>query len=181
VRGGERPLTEADVSAFIMRGFVKVEHAFSREVADQCRGLLWEQLGLSPDEPLGWTRPVIRLGSQDAEPCRRAGHTPRLDGALDQLVGEGRWVGQDGVGGTTVVRFPVEGDPGDDGWHIDGSFEQDGSYWVNVRSDGRSLLMLSSSRTWTSTTLRRGSASALIWTSRLRWLMPDTPACRSRT
>jgi hypothetical protein len=41
-----------------------------------------------------------------------------------------------------AVRFPVEGDPGDDGWHIDGSFANDGAYWVNVRSDGRSLLML---------------------------------------
>jgi phytanoyl-CoA dioxygenase PhyH len=142
VRGGERPLTQADVWAFITRGFVRLERAFSRELADECRGLLWEQLGLSPDEPEGWTRPVMRLGSQDAEPFHRAGHTPRLDGAFDQLVGEGRWVGQQGVGGTVVVRFPVEGDPGDDGWHIDGSFERDGSYWLNVRSDGRSLLML---------------------------------------
>jgi hypothetical protein len=31
------------------------------------------------------------------------------------------------------VRFPVEGAPGDDGWHIDGSFERDGSDSVNVR------------------------------------------------
>jgi Phytanoyl-CoA dioxygenase (PhyH) len=40
------------------------------------------------------------------------------------------------------VRFPVEGDPGDDGWHIDSSFEKNGSWWVNMRSDGRALLML---------------------------------------
>jgi hypothetical protein len=138
----DRPLSEEDVWAFITRGFVRLEGAFPREVAVECRAVLWEQLGLSPDQPEGWTRPVIRLGSQGAEPFRRAGHTPRLDRALDQLVGEGRWVGQPGVGGTTVVRFPIEGDPGDDGWHIDGSVEKNGSYGVNVRSDGRSLLML---------------------------------------
>ena len=56
--------------------------------------------------------------------------------------GLGRWRAQDGLGGTTPVRFPVEGDPGDDGWHIDGSYSHDDEYWVNVRSDGRSLLML---------------------------------------
>jgi Phytanoyl-CoA dioxygenase (PhyH) len=138
----EGPLSDADISAFITRGFVRLHEAFPRELADECRALLWEQLGLSPDEPEGWSRPVIRLGSQDAEPFRRAGNTTRLHGAFDQLVGKGRWVGQEGVGGTMVVRFPVEGDPGDDGWHIDGSFDKDGSYGVNVRSDGRSLLML---------------------------------------
>lgn len=138
-----RPLTEEDIWAFMTRGFVRLQEAFPREVAAECRALLWEQLGLSPHEPETWTSPVIRLGSQDGEPFRQAGNTTRLHGAFDQLVGEGRWVGQPGVGGTTVVRFPVEGDPGDDGWHIDGSFEgEDGSYRVNVRSEGRSLLML---------------------------------------
>ena len=46
------------------------------------------------------------------------------------------------MGGTTVVRWPVEGDAGDDGWHIDLSFERDGGWWANDRSEGRSLLML---------------------------------------
>jgi ectoine hydroxylase-related dioxygenase (phytanoyl-CoA dioxygenase family) len=47
------------------------------------------------------------------------------------------------MGGTTAVRFPVDGDPRDDGWHIDGSYEgPDGGYWVNHRSRGRALLML---------------------------------------
>ena len=126
----------------MLAGFVRLEQAFPRGLADECRGLLWEQLEPRPDEPQTWTRPVIRLGSQDAPPFREASHTPRLLGAFDQLVGEGRWGIQDGLGGTVAVRFPVEGDPGDDGWHVDGSFAKDDSWWVNLRSDGRSLLML---------------------------------------
>jgi ectoine hydroxylase-related dioxygenase (phytanoyl-CoA dioxygenase family) len=47
------------------------------------------------------------------------------------------------MGGTVAVRFPIDGDPGDDGWHIDGSYVgPDGEYWVNARSEGRALLML---------------------------------------
>jgi len=33
-------------------------------------------------------------------------------------------------------------DPGDAGWHIDGSYDVDGAWWVNVRSRGRGLLAL---------------------------------------
>ena len=47
-----------------------------------------------------------------------------------------------------MVRFPHADDPGDTGWHIDASFpvpERPDSYFdwrINVRSDGRALLML---------------------------------------
>lgn len=120
-----------------------LEEAFSRELADECRELLWEQTGLSPDERSSWTQPVIRLGTQESRPFDDAMHTSRLLSAFDQVVGVGRWESQDGLGGTTPIRFPVEGDPGDDGWHIDGSFRR-GDSWgrVNVCSDGRALLML---------------------------------------
>ena len=33
-------------------------------------------------------------------------------------------------------------DPGDAGWHIDGSYDVDGQYWVNVHSRYRGLLAL---------------------------------------
>jgi hypothetical protein len=138
------PFNPEELEAFVRRGFLALRQAFPRSLADECRAAMWEQLGLSPDEPERWTRPVIRLGSQKGSIFHQAAHTPRLMAAWDQLVGEGRWKAQDGLGGTTPVRFPVEGDPGDDGWHIDGSFEHEGQYWVNVHSKGRALLMLSS-------------------------------------
>ncbi|HYY03190.1 MAG TPA: phytanoyl-CoA dioxygenase family protein [Gaiellaceae bacterium] len=134
-------LTPADVEAFVVRGFVRLEEAFPRELAATCRDLLWEQLEVSED-PATWTGPSIRLGPQTAEPFHEAAHTERLRSAFDQLVGSGRWIAGDGLGGTIVVRFPVEEDPVDAGWHIDGSFPKDNSWWVNVRSEGRSLLML---------------------------------------
>jgi phytanoyl-CoA dioxygenase PhyH len=137
-----KPLRAEEVEQFLYRGFVPLREAFSQAVADECRAALWEQLALSPNDPSGWTKPVIRLGSQDGPPFREASASPRLRSAWDQLVGEGRWAAQEGVGGSVAVRFPVEGDPGDDGWHIDGSFAKNDSWWVNVRSEGRSLLML---------------------------------------
>jgi hypothetical protein len=135
-------LTQADVDSFLMRGFVRLEEAFPRELAATCRGLLWEQLDVSPDDESTWTHPSIRLGSQSAEPFHEAAHTDRLCSAFDQLVGKGRWVAGDGLLGTVVVRFPVEEEPVDAGWHIDGSLAKNNSWWVNVRSEGRSLLML---------------------------------------
>ena len=107
------PLSDEEVRQFVFKGFVRLREAFSRALAAECRALLWEQLGLSPDEPERWTKPVVRLGSQDAEPFRQAAHTARLYGAFDQLVGEDRWRAHPNLGGTIPVRFPVEGDPGD--------------------------------------------------------------------
>ena len=46
------------------------------------------------------------------------------------------------MGGSIPVRFPSQADPGDAGWHIEGSFEADGDWWVNYRSRARGLLAL---------------------------------------
>jgi Phytanoyl-CoA dioxygenase (PhyH) len=137
-----KPLTPGEVEAFVVRGFHRLREAFPRSLADECRRLMWQQLGLSADRPDEWTQPVVRLFSHTGSAFHDAAHTPPLEAAWDQLVGAGRWRAQEGLGGTTPVRFPVPGDPGDDGWHIDGSFDHDGEYWVNVNSKGRSLLML---------------------------------------
>jgi hypothetical protein len=136
------PLSDAEITAFIENGFVPLREAFPRSLADRCRQLLWEQTGLDPDDRAGWTQPVLRLGSQYAEPFCQAANTPHLHGAFDQLVGQGRWIAHPHLAGTVVVRFPVEDKPGDDGWHVDTSFEKDGEWHANLHSDGRSLLML---------------------------------------
>ncbi|MGI9614336.1 MAG: phytanoyl-CoA dioxygenase family protein [Acidimicrobiales bacterium] len=44
--------------------------------------------------------------------------------------------------GTFPVRFPSPLDPGDAGWHNDGSFGDPPSYKVNFASRGRALLLL---------------------------------------
>src|SRR5690349_5595514 len=84
------PLTPDEVESFMVRAFHALRHAFPREVADECRALMWQQLGLSPDRPDEWAQPVVRLGSQKGSPFHDAAHTPRLEAAWDQLVGAGR-------------------------------------------------------------------------------------------
>ncbi|MGC4046506.1 MAG: phytanoyl-CoA dioxygenase family protein [Armatimonas sp.] len=135
-------LTEGDIQGFIQNGYVRLRQAFPRELAEQCRQLLWEQTGLSPEDPEDWNQPVIRLGSQTAEPFRQAANTPRLYSAFDQLVGPGRWIAHPHLAGTVVIRFPVDTAPDDDGWHIDTSFEHEGRWHANIHSKGRALLML---------------------------------------
>jgi hypothetical protein len=141
----EQPsLTPGQVQTFIDDGFVTVEGAFSPELAKRCRGELWAEIGLSPDEPEGWIEPVIRVMSKSTPPFVEAANTPRLHKAYDQLVGDGRWIMPQGLG-TFPIRFPSPEAPGDDGWHIDVSFGDSPDFmeWrANVKSSGRALLML---------------------------------------
>jgi len=139
-------LTEEQVqAAFIDDGFVRIDDAFDADLAKRCRDELWAEIGLSPDEPEAWTRPVIRVGSKSSPPFVEAANTPRLHRAYDQLVGHGRWFAPAGYG-TFPIRFPSPDAPGDDGWHVDVSFGTDAADFLewraNVKSSGRALLML---------------------------------------
>lgn len=139
------PLSDAQVASFIGDGFVRIDNAFSAEIADECRAILWKDTGANPDDPSTWTRPVIRLGHYAQPPFRAAANTPLLHLAYDQLVGKGRWVPPQALG-TFPVRFPSPNDPGDAGWHVDVSFGTDNpdffEWRANVTSKGRQLLML---------------------------------------
>lgn len=133
---------DAQVQHFIEDGFVRLEHAFPRELADEGRKILWRDTGCDPNDPKTWTKPVIRLGDYAQEPFRQAANTPLLHAAFDQLVGAGRWVPRGSLG-TFPIRFPSLDDPGDAGWHADASFMgEDGSWRLNVNSQVRALLML---------------------------------------
>ncbi|MGE0240547.1 MAG: phytanoyl-CoA dioxygenase family protein [Parvibaculaceae bacterium] len=137
-------LTSAEVQAFIADGFIKIENAFSSGLAEQCRDELWVEIGLLPDKPDSWTRPVVRVGSKSSPPFIAAANTPGLHRAYDQLAGERRWLAPTGLG-TFPIRFPSPESPGDDGWHVDVSFggNHDFMEWrANVKSSGRALLML---------------------------------------
>ena len=140
-----RELSPADIDAFMRDGFVRVDEAFPRPLADEARAILWRATGCDPDDPKTWTRPVIRLDQFGQPPFVAAANTAVLTRAFDQLVGEGRWVPRQTLG-TFPVRFPSEIEPGDDGWHVDMSFggtPDDFLSWrINVSSRGRALLML---------------------------------------
>lgn len=130
---------------FIEDGYIKIENAFGADHAARCREELWTATGLSPYEPEGWTRPVVRVGFMSSPPFVEAANTPVLHEAYDLLAGEGRWIAPKGLG-TFPIRFPSPQAPGDDGWHVDMSFGTDNPDFMewrsNVKSSGRALLML---------------------------------------
>ena len=145
---GAQALSRAQIQQFIREGFVKIDEAFPRELADQGRAILWHDTGCDPVDPATWTKPVIRLGMYGQEPFARAANTPVLHAAFDQLAGPEHWLPRMDLG-TFPIRFPSPHDPGDAGWHIDSSFAlettdpKDFLDWrVNVTSKGRALLML---------------------------------------
>ena len=138
-------LGAAEITSFIRDGFVRLDAAFPRQIAEQARAILWKATGCDPDDRSTWTRPVIRLDQFGQPPFRDAANMPVLHHAFDQLVGRGRWLPRKTLG-TFPVRFPSCDAPGDDGWHLDMSFGTDApdfmEWRVNVRSRGRALLML---------------------------------------
>ncbi|MCW5831120.1 MAG: phytanoyl-CoA dioxygenase family protein [Labilithrix sp.] len=139
-------LSAAQIEGFVVDGFVRIDDAFPRELADSCRRILWLATGCREDEPSTWTRPVVRIGEVPNPLFREAANTPTLRAAFDSLVGPGRWLPRGSLG-TFPIRFPSPDDPGDCGWHVDASFgsenEPDFLRWrVNVASKGRALLML---------------------------------------
>ncbi len=135
-------LSDAQIQQFIQEGFIRIDQAFPRRLADEGRAILWRDTGCDPNDPATWTKPVIRLGDYSQEPFRLAANAPLLQEAFDQLVGQGRWLPRGSLG-TFPVRFPSDDDPGDAGWHAEASFAgEDGSWRLNVSSKGRALLML---------------------------------------
>jgi hypothetical protein len=141
-------LGATQIQQFIDDGFIRLEGAFPRRLADEGRAILWRDTECDPHDPQTWTQPVIRLGGYGQEPFKEAVNTPQLHEAFDQLVGKGRWEPRASLG-TFPIRFPSPDDPGDAGWHLDASFADEGSdpddflsWRVNVHSKGRALLML---------------------------------------
>jgi hypothetical protein len=70
---GARVLSDAQIQQFIRDGFLKIEAAFPRDLADQGRSILWWDTGCDKGDPTTWTKAVIRLGMYGQEPFARAG------------------------------------------------------------------------------------------------------------
>jgi hypothetical protein len=141
-------LSASQVRRFVDDGVLRIDQAFSPQVAEAVRHVLWRDSGCDPDDPRTWTRPVIRLGEYAGPPFSDAIDTPLLRGSFDGLVGKGRWLPRTSIG-TFPLRFPSAADPGDTGWHIDVSFAGKDSnptdyltWHANVSSKDRALLVL---------------------------------------
>ena len=146
---------------FEQKLYRQLDELLPADVIIGCQNVVWRDLssrGIERCNRSTWTQPVVRLSTPDAGPFVAAGTAPELWEAYDQLLGDGTWSKRQGVGGTIPVRFPSEANPGDAGWHIDGSFDgPDGSYWVNARSKMRGLLVLSLPIVWTALAMTMAS------------------------
>ena len=139
-------LTAEQINRFILDGFVKIEHAFPTELAEQCRSVLWKATKCNPDDAATWAQPVVRIGEIGLDAFKRATNTAVLHRAFDQLAGKDKWLPRETLG-SFIVRFPNKISAGDTGWHVDAGFPGDdaGDYlkWrINFNSKGRALLML---------------------------------------
>ena len=135
-------LSADEIRRFVTDGSLRLEHAFDRELAAACVAELWTSLDADPNDASTWSEPVSRVAGSISPILLDAINTPRLVGAIDDVVGVGQWQPRSVGYGTFPVRFPSIVDPGDAGWHIDGSFGHPPWYSVNFASRGRALLLL---------------------------------------
>src|SRR5205809_1490003 len=133
------------VDDFCDDGFLAVRGAVAPDIVRACVEVIESELlarAVDTRDPATWTEPVVRLPCPDGPEFAAAGTSPALLQTYDALLGPGNWVQREGVGGTLPIRFPSLKDPGDAGWHIDGSYDVNGKWWVNVHSRVRGLLAL---------------------------------------
>ncbi|PWG80619.1 phytanoyl-CoA dioxygenase family protein [Pararcticibacter amylolyticus] len=139
-------LSKEQIEHFIYDGFVRIDNAFSKEVANAALDILWQDIPFDRSNPGSWTEPVIRLGMYLQEPFIKSVNTPSLYTIFDELLGSNTWIPCKSVG-TFPVRFPTGKLPNDTGKHVDVSFPGDDpenyfTWRANIRSKGRALLML---------------------------------------
>lgn len=137
-------LSDQQVEQFIEEGYVTIPAAFSRDIADQCKELLWQDLDVQRDDPSSWIHPVIRLGEKTDSAFVLSANSETLITAYKQLAHQ-NWISRTSMG-TFPIRFPSKTIPTDIGWHVDASYGvklEDFMDWrINMFSRGRALLML---------------------------------------
>jgi hypothetical protein len=107
-----RALSDDQIQQFIRDGFIRIDRAFPRELADEARTILWRDTGCDPHNQATWTKPVIRLSGYKDAPFLKAERTPVLHAAFDQIVGEGRWrLGSLGFGARLSYASPIRMSP----------------------------------------------------------------------
>jgi hypothetical protein len=132
-----------DVDEFADNGFLKLDQAAPREIADAARQLIWAQIGLSEDRPESWNAPVVWAADlTGAGPFGVLVGSRKLADALDAVCGAGGWQPR-GALGNIPVRFPVPPVVDDRGWHVDlNTPRRDGTWAVSGRPHTVLLLTL---------------------------------------
>ena len=69
-------LNSKQIERFIREGFVRIDNAFERGIAEEARAILWKDMDARFDDPSTWTRPVVRLGWYSFTCVIRSSFTP---------------------------------------------------------------------------------------------------------
>jgi hypothetical protein len=136
---------EGVIDDFCANGFLVLRGAVAPEVIRACVKVIEDELraqSVDPQDPKTWTEPLVRFPCPEGPEFAAAGTAPALWKMYDALLGSGRWIQRQGVGGLLPIRFPSAKIPHDAVWHIDGSYDVGGQWWVNVYSRHRGLLAL---------------------------------------
>ena len=115
-------LTKSQIEQFIEEGYVRLEGGFSPETAASCREILWKRIGLNPEDSSTWTKQLIHLAESFSEGAFQEVWTPRIEGAFDDALGEGRYRKLNHYGWWPISFPGFESAPWDvvPGWHVDG-------------------------------------------------------------
>ncbi len=138
-------LHSEQINNFIKHGYLKLENAFSQDLAAECRESIWDHIGHHLKETPPWPEPVIRVNAMKNRCFIEAAHTPQLVAAYDELT-NGNWIPKTSLG-SFPIRFPSTKKAIDTGWHVDASFspESNSNYmqWrINFQTTKRALLLL---------------------------------------
>ena len=108
--------SDSEVEQFISEGYVMLRHAFSRELAAECREFVWKQVPLW-EHCTTFGQPMVQIQNVFGCPPFDRIMNERLSSGLDQIVGVDRWRFY-GLYGWWSLLFPGFQGPG--GWHVDG-------------------------------------------------------------
>ena len=107
------------VDEFAENGYVKIEGAAPREVAEEAQRELWSRIPMSPDQPESWTEPVVWAADLRGDgPFGVLTRSRELADTLDAICGVGGWLPRGSLG-NIPIRFPVRPVVDDRGWHVD--------------------------------------------------------------
>ncbi|QHW33840.1 hypothetical protein GZH47_25610 [Paenibacillus rhizovicinus] len=133
-----RVLTTEQIEEFIVKGYVQIKGAFSREHALEAQSFLWDRLaekaGVLREDPSTWREPMINFRENYRHPAFDACNSASFADAIEDLTGADRTIHRFVAGETDPDRLPGWGwwpinffvgrdDPWavpTTGWHWDG-------------------------------------------------------------
>jgi hypothetical protein len=125
-------LSRAEIEFFEENGYIPIRGAIPREVALLCREEVWRELefiGVDKLDSRTWVRNVQGLqrsfGRHEGHLWATALANPRLEGAIDSLLGAGRWNLDSLSCGWWAISFPGFAQPPfrpEGAWHVDGNW-----------------------------------------------------------